>query len=167
MLLLRLKHADARTLLEAARALVAALPIPVLVSERLDVALASGAAGVHLSATSMPVVAVRLQAPAGFLIGGSVSEANDLPRVVGADFVTIGPVFGSGDQTLGLEAFTRLARAAGVPAIAVGAVDSSSAAECFRAGAAGVAVIREVSGADDVEGAARLLAAQCPPPSSG
>ena len=59
MVLLRLKHVDARELLSAGRALVEALSIPVVVSERLDVALACGAAGVHLQAESMPIVGVQ------------------------------------------------------------------------------------------------------------
>ena len=159
MLLLRLKHADAHALVEVGRALVAALRIPVVVSERLDVALAIGAAGVHLNASSMPVIAVRTQVAAGFLIGGSISEAGDLERAASADYVTVGPVFGAGVMSLGVEGFRRLALASGRPAIAVGGIDAESAMLARAAGATGVAVIRFVLGAADPAAAATALLA--------
>lgn len=157
MLLLRLKHFDAQSLMPIARALVSALTIPVVVSERLDVALGSGAAGVHLTSGSVPVVAARPHVPSGFLIGGSVSVEADLGGAQLADYVTIGPVFGSGTASIGVEGFRRLATACGQPAIAVGGIDAQSAALLRAAGAAGVAVIRTVLGAADPAAAAALL----------
>jgi thiamine-phosphate pyrophosphorylase len=160
MVQLRLKHADARTLMEAGRALVNALHVPVIVSERLDVALACGAAGVHLTANSMTVQAIRPLVRPGFLIGGSVSQAADVASVVAADYVTIGPVFGGSPSTsLGVDGFTRLAESCGKPAIAIGGIFASSAAELRNAGAAGVAVIRAIFGADDPCAAAGELTA--------
>jgi thiamine-phosphate pyrophosphorylase len=157
MVLLRLKHVDASTLVEAGTALVRAVPVPVVVSERLDVALACGAAGVHLTATSMPVQAIRPHVPPDFLIGGSVSAASDLEGAQLADYVTIGPVFGDAGDVLGLEGFTRLWRACGRPAVAVGGVVPANVASVREAGASGVAVIRAVLGEADPEAAARLL----------
>jgi len=170
MLLLRLKHVDASLLVEVGRALVTSLSIPVIVSERLDVALACGAAGVHLTSASMPIAAVRPQVSTSFLIGGSVSSATDLRSVEQADYVTIGPVFGAGvgagvgagGAALGVDGFRRLALASGRPVVAIGGLTSTSAAEIYRAGASGVAVIREVFGATDPESAARLLGAAIP-----
>src|SRR6266508_1079129 len=66
---LRLKDAAPRSQAELARALVAALRIPVLVNDRPDIALAAGAAGVHLGADDVPVALARAIAPAGFVIG--------------------------------------------------------------------------------------------------
>lgn len=157
MLLLRLKQAEAHVLVEVGRALIAALQIPILVSERLDVALAIGAAGVHLNAASVPVIAVRPHVAASFLIGGSISEAGDVESTVSADFVTIGPVFGAGATSMGVEGFRRLALASGRPAIAVGGIDAESARSVRMAGAAGVAVIRSVLGAVDPQSAAAQL----------
>jgi len=159
MVLLRLKHADAHLLVEAGRALVLALGIPVVVSERLDVALSCGAAGVHLATGSMPVVAVRSQVPRGFLIGASVSEASELEQASLADYVTIGPVYGSGDASLGLAAFTGLVAACFRPVIAIGGIDAASAPALRAAGASGVAVIGAVLGAPDPEVAAATLCA--------
>ena len=157
MLLLRLKHADANALVAIARALIAALQIPVVVSERLDVALAAGAAGVHLNASSIPVVAVRQHVPAEFLIGGSVSDDADIARALLADYVTIGPVFTIGAVSMGVKGFRRLAVACGRPSIAIGGIDAESAASLRAAGAAGIAVIRAVLGADDPAAAAAQL----------
>ncbi|MBC7844035.1 MAG: thiamine phosphate synthase [Gemmatimonadaceae bacterium] len=159
MVLLRLKHADARTLVEVGRALVTALRIPVLISERLDVALACGAAGVHLSASSVPVMAVRPHVPVDFLIGGSISSPSDLARARDADFVTIGPVYGVGTAALGADGFGDLARSCARPAIAIGGLDTSSVAGIGAAGARGIAVIRAVLGATDPEQAAAALRA--------
>ena len=157
MVLLRLKHAEARTLVEVGRLLVTTLTIPVIVSERLDVALACGAAGVHLTTRSMPVIALRPHVGVGFLIGGSVSAADDLEAAQAADYVTIGPVFGAAYASLGLDGFRRLAAAAGRPSIAIGGIDATTAAEARAAGAAGVAAIRAILGVDDPAAAATAL----------
>jgi thiamine-phosphate pyrophosphorylase len=163
MLLLRLKHADAHVLVEVGRALIAALQIPLVVNERLDVALAIGASGVHLNTGSMPVIAIRQHVTAGFLIGGSISDAADLGSTVLADYVTIGPVFGAGATSLGAEGFRRLALASGRPAIAVGGIDAETARSVRAAGAAGVAVIRSVFGSADPAAAATALLAPLEP----
>lgn len=157
MVLLRLKHADAHGLVEVGRALVTALSIPVIVSERLDVALACGAAGVHLGASSMPVAAIRPHVDRTFLIGGSVSDAMDLDRVRPADFVTMGPVFGAGASSIGLDGLRRLAAACGRPVIAIGGIEASTIEGIRGAGASGIAVIRAVLGAPDPEAAAAAL----------
>jgi thiamine-phosphate pyrophosphorylase len=157
MVLLRLKHADARTLMEVGLQLVAALTIPVIVSERLDVALACGAAGVHLTADSMPVIAIRAQVSGDFLIGGSISSADDLTAAQAADYVTIGPVFDGQNGGMGVEGFTRMARAVARPAIAIGGITPSTAADVRIAGAAGVAAIRAILSAGDPAVAAAAL----------
>lgn len=163
MVLLRLKHADARTVVEVGRALVTSLRIPVIVSERLDVALACGAAGVHLTSRSVPVVAIRPHVSAGFLIGGSISAAEDLEPASHADYVTIGPVFGDPSASIGVDAFRRFVLASDRPAIAIGGIEASNAAAVRAAGASGVAVIRAVLGADDpAQAAAALILAMDP-----
>ncbi len=157
MVLLRLKHADARTVVEVGRALVTSLRIPVIVSERLDVALACGAAGVHLTSRSVPVVSIRPHVPVGFLIGGSISAADDLEPASHADYVTIGPVFGEASASIGVDAFRRFILSSGRPAIAIGGIDATNAGAVRAAGASGVAVIRAVLGADDPSQAAAAL----------
>jgi thiamine-phosphate diphosphorylase len=81
----RLKGEDARTLLDACRALTAALRVPVLVHDRTDVAVAARAAGVHLSPDEIPAAALRLISPPGFVIGASVGTTDDLTLAADAN----------------------------------------------------------------------------------
>ncbi|HJR62556.1 MAG TPA: thiamine phosphate synthase [Gemmatimonadaceae bacterium] len=162
MVQLRLKDADARTLVEVARALVRALPVPVLVNDRADVALAADAAGVHVGTDDLPVSAVRAIAPRGFIIGASVGADAEVPGSRGADYVGIGPVFSTlsksdAGSAIGLEGFARLARACALPAVAIGGITEANARQVIDAGASGVALIRALLGAPDPEQAARRI----------
>lgn len=143
---LRLKGEDSRTLLDACRALVGALSVPVIVHDRADVAVAGGAAGVHLSPQEIPTAVVRGVVPAGMLVGASVGSAADLEAARAADYVSIGPVFARGARTsdanaMGIDEFARLARMVEVPVVAVGGIAADNARSVLDAGAAGVAVI--------------------------
>ena len=163
MVQLRLKNATAREMLEAARSLVETLPVPVLVNDRFDVALASGAAGVHLGADDLPVAAVRAVVPPGFIIGASAGNDEEARLVAGADYVGIGPVFGSTSKldagpAIGVAEFSRLMKRIGIPAVAVGGITAQNARAIFEAGGTGVAVIRAIFADSDPEAAARSLA---------
>jgi thiamine-phosphate pyrophosphorylase len=143
---LRLKGEDSRTLLAACRALVTALPVPVIVHDRADVAVAAGAAGVHLSPEEMPTTVVRGIVRDGMLVGASVGSVADLELARAADYVSIGPVFARGSRTsdanaMGVDEFARLARMVDVPVIAVGGIGAENAHAVLAAGAVGVAVI--------------------------
>jgi thiamine-phosphate pyrophosphorylase len=143
---LRLKGEDARTLLDACRALVAALRVPLLVHDRADVAVAGRAAGVHVSRDEIPAAALRAVSPPGFVIGASVGTSDDLALSVGADYVSVGPVFGRGARAtgadcLGVEGFSQLVAQLTVPASAVGGVTAENVQSVLSAGAVGVAVI--------------------------
>ena len=164
MVQLRLKDASARELVEVGRMLVSALAVPVIVNDRLDVALASGAAGVHLGADDLPVAAARAVVPAGFIIGSSAGSDDELGRVSGADYVGIGPVFGSASKldagpAIGISELGRLAKRAAMPVVAVGGITPENARETFVDYVAGVAVIRAIFADSDPEGAAARLAA--------
>jgi thiamine-phosphate pyrophosphorylase len=143
---LRLKGEDSRTMLDACRALVAALPVPVIVHDRADVAVAARAAGVHLSPEEMSTTVVRGIVREGMLIGASVGGEADLELARAADYVSIGPVFArsaraSDARVLGVEEFARLARMVDVPVVAVGGIAADNARSVLDAGASGVAVI--------------------------
>lgn len=160
---LRLKDVAARDLVSIARELVRALGVPVLVNDRTDVAIAAGAAGVHLGADDMPVAAARAIAPPGFIIGASVGSDEEVPLSAGADYAGIGPVFATSSKldagaAIGLAEFTRLSVAIGIPAVAIGGITAENAKSAMLAGAAGVAVISSVFGANDQLSAARQLA---------
>ena len=83
-----------------ARALVAALPVPVLVNDRVDVALAAGAAGAHLGQDDPPLDRLRPVVPPGFVLGisvGSAAEA-DRARAWSADYWSVGPCYATGSK---------------------------------------------------------------------
>ena len=120
----------------------------VVVNDRLDVALAAGAAGVHLKAAGPSPVRVRRLAPAGWLIGRSVHRPDDVrgpQRLGGLDYVTCGTVFESaskpGRRPLGLDGLLAVTRASALPVLAIGGVDAVNARRVAAAGAAGVAAI--------------------------
>jgi thiamine-phosphate diphosphorylase len=128
----------------------------VVVNERMDVALAAGAAGVHLRGDSLSAARLRPAAPAGFLIGRSVHSADDARAVAGdggVDVLTFGTVFPSrskpeGLAPAGLGALARVVAAVPMPVIAIGGITPDRAAAVMATGAAGLAAIGMFDGAD-------------------
>ncbi|MGK2960774.1 MAG: thiamine phosphate synthase [Gemmatimonadaceae bacterium] len=160
---LRLKDVPARDLVVLARDLVASVSVPVIVNDRADVAIAAGAAGVHLGADDLPVRAVRSFAPPGFIIGVSVGTDAEVAGAAGADYAGVGPVFPTGTKrdagaAIGVGGFMRLALATGLPAVGIGGITAVNARQVIDAGAAGVAVVAAVFGSEDPRAAAALLA---------
>jgi thiamine-phosphate pyrophosphorylase len=160
---LRLKDVSARDLTELAHELVRSIGVPVIVNDRADIAIAAGAAGVHLGADDLPPAAVRAFAPAGFIIGASVGSDEEVRGARGADYVGIGPVFSTRSKkdagmAIGVAEFKRLAVATGLPAVAIGGVTAANARAAVDAGAAGIATIAAVMTADDPGAAAREMA---------
>jgi thiamine-phosphate pyrophosphorylase len=158
---LRLKAASDRELLQLARALVAALAVPVFVNDRLDVALAAGAAGCHLGPDDLPPELARRVVPVGFVVGASVGSAAEVARAQHADYWGIGPLHQSHTKhdagaPLGWGGVSALlAAAGGRPCVVIGGVTPEDVAPAHQAGLAGVAVGRGILGAADVEAAAR------------
>ena len=162
---LRDKEATAASLTVAASAWCEALAPQkafVLMNERADVVVMTGAAGVHLGAGSIPVAEARRLLPAG-LIGWSAHSAEEAARVAGegADYVLLSPVWDSPGKgaALGLDALSRTASACGeTPVLALGGVNGSRAGEALKAGAGGVALIRSVFDAPEPARAAQEIA---------
>jgi thiamine-phosphate diphosphorylase len=119
----------------------------LLINDRADVAVACGADGVHLRAASPDPDRVRSLLAAGAIIGRSVHATAELQLAAAADYVLFGTVFPTaskpdGHPVAGIAALSSVASASAVPVIAIGGIDTSArAAECLRAGAAGVAGI--------------------------
>ena len=158
---LRLKRASPRELLALARRLVAALAVPVVVNDRLDVALAAGAAGVHLGPDDLPIALARRAAPPGFLIGASVGSLAEAAGAAGADYWGVGPWRVSSTKpdagdAIGAAGFRAIVTAgAGIPCVAIGGIAPTDVAAVQQAGGIGVAVISGLLGVDRVETAAR------------
>jgi thiamine-phosphate pyrophosphorylase len=158
---LRLKQATPRELAQLVRALLQALRIPILVNDRPDVAIAAGAAGVHLGPDDLPVDLTRRIAPPGFVVGASVGNVTEASAAGAADYWGIGPwrataTKDDAGEGLGPEGFQGLLRlAGGKPCIAIGGVTPKDVPRVLLAGGTGVAVVSGIFGADDVEAAAR------------
>jgi thiamine-phosphate pyrophosphorylase len=146
ILQLRAPELTTRELERQATELVASSPIPVLVSSRCDVVLASGAAGVNLPERDILVGDAR-RLLEHRLVGRSVHsiEAALAAEGDGADFVIFGPVWASashpGVEPVGVEALSDAARMLRIPVLAIGGLNEARIAECDAAGAAGYAAI--------------------------
>jgi thiamine-phosphate pyrophosphorylase len=153
---LRLKAPSAREQVALARALVAALRVPVLVNDRPDIALAAGAAGVHLGGDDLPVALARAIAPPGFVIGASVGSEAEAAGAREADYWGIGPWRVTTTKTdagpgLGEDGFARLRQLSdGKPCLAIGSVRPEDVAPVRRAGGAGVAVVSGILGGSGI-----------------
>ncbi len=161
---IREKDLSAREMLELSRKAIAAAATTtkILVNDRLDVALAAGAAGVHLGGESTPVAEVVRwrrsgHTPSGFLIGASCHSLAEVLAAErdGADYIFFGPVFATPSKLQygspqGIERLAEICSRASIPVIAIGGINPENAGECLRAGAAGIAAIRLFQQAADV-----------------
>jgi thiamine-phosphate pyrophosphorylase len=127
---------------------VAGHPTRVIVNDRLDVALAAGAHGVHLRGDSCPALRVRAHAPRGFLIGRSVhsvAEAGDVASEGGLDYLVFGTTFSTsskpGRAAAGTVALEVAASAVPLPILAIGGITLDRIPEVARSGAAGICAI--------------------------
>lgn len=166
---LRLKHASPRELLALLRRLLPVLDVPVLVNDRLDVALAGGAAGVHLGPDDVPVGLARSIAPAGFLVGASVGLVSEVPFGMGADYWGIGPFRATATKSdagsaLGVDGLRAVLGhlPPGTVGMAIGGVRPEDVAPILEAGAAGVAVVSGILGDGEIEERARSYAERLP-----
>jgi thiamine-phosphate pyrophosphorylase len=157
----RAHHALAAAVAERCRAAGAVC----IVNDRVDIALAAGATGVHLGADDLPVAAVRRLAGDRLLVGGTARDPVTARRLVaaGADYLGVGPVHGTTTKSglpepIGLQGLAAVAEAVDVPVIAIAGITIGRVPEVLGAGAHGVAVIGAVSDADDrIDATRRLL----------
>lgn len=167
---LRHKRATARELVELGRLLrplTREFQALLFVNDRLDVALACEADGVHLGSEDLPVAEARRVVPREFLIGASADtrEAAQAAEAAGADYVGVGSIFGTATKAevagerIGLDRLSEVAGAVQIPCVGIGGVSAENAAQVLRAGAVGVAVVSAVMGAPDPEAETRALLA--------
>ncbi len=164
---LREKAATTRQMIELGRALhriTQEAGVPLIVNDRVDVALAVEAEGVHVGQDDMPAALARRLIGPDRILGvsaGTVEEAVQAERD-GADYLGVGDVYGTpskpdAGEPIGVEGLAEIARAVSIPVVAIGGIRPDNAAAVIRAGASGVAVISAVVGAPDPEAAARRL----------
>ena len=160
---IREKDLDTRTLLEVARFSVAkthATSTRVLINDRLDVALAANAAGVHLGEKTLPLETVaawrRTSRLTGFQIGVSCHslESACAAESGGADYVFFGPVFATPSKAAfgapqGIDRLREVCASVKIPVLAIGGMNLENARDCLKAGASGIAAIRLFQNAKD------------------
>lgn len=164
---LREKHMEAREVLELGYSLKEILHrhrIPLIVNDRIDIAMALDADGVHLGQTDLPIEVARKLLGPDKIIGISVSRVEEALEAVekGADYLGVGPVFPTGskedaEKPIGLEGLRRIREKASLHLTAIGGINRDNAAEVIKAGADSIAVISALTAAENVEEAAREL----------
>lgn len=168
----RAKDASTREMVREAKAIHAALAgtgVPLLINDRIDVALAADAEGVHLGADDMELADARRLLGEAAIIGATLKHESELPYLASAriDYACIGGVFATQhkdnvDAPLGLDGYRDLREAARsalgeLPVGAIAGITADNAASVMAAGADGIAVIGAMFGGDDVAAATRKL----------
>jgi len=139
--------------------------VPLIINDRVDVALAVGADGVHLGQGDLPLAEARAVLGESKLIGISAESLRDAVAAesAGADYLGVSPIFATPTKTdtaapLGIEGLRAIRRQVKLPLVAIGGLNAGNAAAVIGGGADGVAVVSAIVAADDPERAARELA---------
>jgi thiamine-phosphate pyrophosphorylase len=138
--------------------------VPLIINDRVDVALAAGADGVHLGQTDMTLADARAILGPSVLIGISAECVDDAVRAEtdGADYVGVSPVFATPTKTdtappLGLDGVRAIRARIRIPLVGIGGIGPANAAQVIRAGCDGIAVVSAIVSAADPRSAAREL----------
>lgn len=168
---LREKALPTRDFVTQARALKAVLNaqgVPLVINDRVDVALACGADGVHLGQSDMTVEDARRLLPPQVFIGWSVETPADVARAahLPVDYLGVSPVFATPTKTdthtpWGLDGLRQVRTATPLPLVAIGGIHAGNASEVLRHGADGLAVVSAICSAPDPQAAAGELATLC------
>ena len=147
--------------------LLAPLGIPLVINDRVDVALACGAPGVHLGQSDMPVATARKLLPPHVFLGWSVETLDHVAQAsqaefAGVDYLGVSPVFATPTKTdtstpWGLQGLRQVRAATALPLVAIGGIHAGNAAEVLAAGADGLAVVSAICAAADPALATRAL----------
>jgi thiamine-phosphate pyrophosphorylase len=167
MVQLREKAASSREFYEIAlevRKATKRRGIPLVVNDRLDIALAVGADGLHIGRSDLPPGAARRIAGDRLFIGvsaGAVEEALAAEKR-GADYLGVGAVFPTGSKAdagdaIGLKELRAICAAVTIPVVGIGGINSANAADVMRSGTAGIAVISAILSQPDIKAAAEAL----------
>lgn len=160
----RLKNGDGGRMYKEAmelKVLCDQYSVPLIINDRLDIAMAVGAAGVHLGQDDLPCSVARSILGDDYVIGVSAHNPQEAVKAVedGADYLGCGAVFGSATKTnvseLGLKNLEAIRRAVQVPMVGIGGVNSSNYALVRQTGADGAAIISGILSAEDIEAEAR------------
>ena len=139
--------------------------VALIINDRVDIAMAIGAEGVHVGQHDAQVRELRRRLPENMIVGGSATNLAEAIEVsdAGADYLGVGPVFPTGSKAdatppMGLEELAKICRAVRQPVVAIGGITRHNLKQIIKAGAAGAAVIAAVAEAPDMLGATTELA---------
>ena len=158
------KNADSRVLLERAlllKKICAVYHVPLLINDRLDIALAVQADGVHVGQSDLPVTVVRRLLGEQAVIGASAHNPEEARQVLadGADYLGCGAVFGTTTKNdagyLGLDGLQSIRQAVTAPLVGIGGVNSTNFEQVLQTGVNGAAIVSGILAADDIEAEVR------------
>ena len=167
MLQLRYKGEKAREFFELAREIREVSRrhgVPLIINDRLDIALATGAGGVHVGQEDLPAGETRRILPQDMILGvsaASLEEAKEAERM-GASYIGLGSIFATSSKPdagkpIGTERIAEVSRTVEIPIVAIGGIQVANAEEVIEKGASGVAVISAILQAKDPRAAAQQL----------
>ena len=139
--------------------------VPLIINDRLDIALAVGAAGVHLGQDDLPCAVARRLLGEDFIIGVSAHNPAEAVQAVseGADYLGCGAVFGTATKhdvaKLGLENLRAIRKAVAVPMVGIGGITADNYAEVLATGADGAAIVSGILAQDDISAVVKKLVA--------
>lgn len=137
--------------------------VPLIINDNVDVALKSGADGVHVGIEDMPIDEIRKKAPDSFIIGATCKtvEQAQSAESLGADYMGVGAVFPSPTKKNAVritrEQLKEICSSVSIPAVAIGGITLENVGELQGGGMSGIAVVSAVFSADDIQKAASLL----------
>lgn len=146
------------------KALCDSFKVPLIINDRLDIAMAVGAAGVHLGQDDLPCVAARKILGEDYIIGVSAHNPAEAKAALqsGADYLGCGAVFGTATKAdvkkLGTEGLTAICREKGLPVVGIGGVTADNYREVRAAGADGAAIVSGILAQPDISATARAIA---------
>nr|WP_299245061.1 thiamine phosphate synthase [uncultured Halomonas sp.] len=165
---LRDKHATDAELIEQAKALKSALAgsgVPLIINDRLEVALAADADGLHIGQTDGDAAAARKALGPDAILGLSINTPEQLAKADTSllDYVGLGPVFATAtkkdhESPLGFDGLAALASASALPSVAIGGLQAQHVGPVREAGAQGLAIISAICAAPDPQAAAQRFA---------
>lgn len=168
---LREKELGSREFLAQAvmlKKLLAPHGVPLVINDRIDIALACGAEGVHLGQSDLPIDQARRLLPPNVFIGWSVESVDDVLQsaMLPVDYLGVSPIFDTSTKidtkkVWGLDGLSRVRASTRLPLVAIGGIHAGNARDVLRAGADGLAVVSALCAADDPQAAAAILRSVC------
>lgn len=146
------------------KALCDSFNVPLIINDRLDIAMAVGAAGVHLGQDDLPCAAARKILGKDYIIGVSAHNPAEAAEALqsGADYLGCGAVFGTATKAdvkkLGTEGLTAICREKGLPVVGIGGVTADNYREVRAAGADGAAIVSGILAQPDIRATVRAIA---------